>query len=85
MTRQRTLCQSAELCNVAPFPIQRPATHGWLPALHFAPGEFARLDAACGTAAQCDITIRGTLRELSVSPEMPTSMKFSGVTLVAKA
>ena len=85
VTRQRALCQSADACNVAPFPIMRPATHGWLPALRFAPGEFARLDAACGTAAQCEVTIQGTLSELSVSAELPTSIKLSGVKLVTAA
>src|SRR5215203_4882951 len=37
--RQRMLCASAERCNVAAFPIQRPATHGWMPELAFAPGQ----------------------------------------------
>src|SRR5690349_3644830 len=39
VTRQRVLCQSAELCHVAAFPIQRPAKQGWLPQLSFAAGQ----------------------------------------------
>lgn len=79
VTRQRLLCLSADACHVAPFAVERPAKHGWLPALTFAPGEYAKLDAGCGTREQCDVEIEGTLAELVASPEMPTSMKFSDV------
>ena len=83
VTRQRLLCRTAEACHVAAFPIQRPATSGWMPALAFAPGEFAKLDAACGSAEQCELEVVGTLRELVVSPELPTSLKFADVRVMA--
>ena len=79
VTRQRLFCQTADACHVAAFPVQRPARQGWLPALAFAPGEFAKVVAACGSAEQCDLEIEGTLAELDVSPEMPTHMKLSDV------
>src|SRR5216110_2412932 len=39
VTRQRALCQSPSACNVAPFPVQRPATVGWLPELELTASE----------------------------------------------
>jgi hypothetical protein len=78
VTRQRLLCLTAEACHVAPFAIERPAKHGWMPALAFAPGEFEKIEAGCGNAAQCELEVEGKL-DLDVSPEQPTSMKFSGV------
>lgn len=79
--RQRTLCAKAENCNVAAFPIQRPATHGWMPELVFAPGQYDKLAAKCGTAEQCEITIEGTLAKLDVSAESPTKLRFEDVTV----
>jgi hypothetical protein len=43
VTRQRVLCRSADDCNVAAFPRQRPAKQGWMPLLSFAPGQYERL------------------------------------------
>ena len=80
--RQRMLCASAEQCNVAAFPIQRPATHGWMPELQFAPGQYEALAAKCGTAEQCELTFEGTLAKLEASAESPTRLRFEGVTLV---
>lgn len=81
--RQRDLCKSEDACNVAAFPIMRPALHGWMPLLKFAPGELAKLGAACGTAEQCDFTFEGTLSELDLSGEQPTRMTFSDVRIVS--
>lgn len=81
VTRQALLCRSAEACNVAPFPVQRPATQGWMPLLAFAPGEFEALAAACGERAQCDFTFEGTLTELDVSGERATKLRFGDVKL----
>lgn len=81
--RQRDLCKTEEACNVAAFPIMRPALHGWMPVLKFAPGELARLEAACGTAEQCDFTFDGRLSELNISGEQPTRMTFSDVRIVS--
>jgi hypothetical protein len=82
VTRHRTLCRTAEACNVAAFPVQRPAKHGWLPELSFAPGQFAALEARCGTAESCDVTIEGTLDKLELSGEMPTNLRLGNVRIV---
>jgi len=81
--RQADLCKTEERCNVAAFPIMRPAQHGWMPLLKFAPGELAKLDAACGTAEQCDFTFDGKLSELNISGEQPTRMTFTDVRIVS--
>jgi len=82
VTRQRLLCLSPDACHVAPFAIERPAKHGWMPALAFAPGEFEKVLAGCGAAEQCELEVEGKLAELNVSPEAPTSLKFSEVRVV---
>jgi hypothetical protein len=82
VTRQRLLCGSADDCNVAAFPIQRPAQQGWMPLLAFAPGQYDVLAQTCGNRDQCDVTIEGTLSELEVSPEFPTTVRLSGVRIV---
>ena len=83
VTRQRVLCLSADACHVAPFAIARPAKHGWLPALAFAPGEFDKVLAGCGTADQCQLEFEGKLAEVNISPEQPTSLKFADVRVVS--
>src|SRR6476646_2020615 len=35
VTRYSALCHDEGTCHIAPFPVQRPAKHGWMPALHF--------------------------------------------------
>ena len=84
VTRQRLLCRTAESCNVAVFPIERPAKHGWLPQLAFAPGQFAALESACGDREPCQVTIEGTLEQFEFSAEMPTNLRFSNVKIVTK-
>jgi hypothetical protein len=69
---------------VAAFPIQRPAKQGWLPALSFADGQYAALEAACGTAAMCDVTIEATVEKLELSAEMPTNVRLSGVKILTR-
>jgi hypothetical protein len=84
-TSNRTSIHSAESPvrrHVAAFPIQRPAQHGWLPALELAPGELAKLDTACAGAERCELTFEGTLKELAVSAELPTSVRFGDVRVV---
>jgi hypothetical protein len=82
VTRHRALCRDANACNVAAFPVQRPAQNGWLPGLSFAPGEFGKLASACGRSETCELTIEGTLDRLDVSPELPTSVHFTNVRVV---
>lgn len=84
VTRQRLLCQSADDCNVAAFPIERPAKQGWMPQLHFAPGQYDALTAMCGNQEQCEVTVEATMSQLDVSPELPTSVQLSNVRLVSQ-
>lgn len=79
--RQQLLCASAEHCNVAAFPIKQAATHGWMPELAFAPGEYDALVAKCGNAPQCEVTFEGTLAKLEASEDTPTRLHFDGVTI----
>jgi len=79
VTRHASLCASASACNVAAFPVKRPAQYGWLPGLTFAPGEYAKLDAWCGNTPSCEIEIEGTLSRLELSGELPTSVHFDRV------
>jgi len=79
VTRQRLLCRSADDCNVAAFPIQRPAKQGWMPQVQFAPGQYDVLTGLCGDQEQCSVTIEGTLSQLEVSPELPTRVQLSNV------
>ncbi len=83
VTRHAALCTTAERCNVAAFPVTRPAAQGWLPLLEFAPGQFDALVASCGDRADCDVTIEGTLVELDASGERATKLKFGNVMLAS--
>ena len=60
------------------------AVSGEVPGLRFAPGEFAKIDVGCSGSEQCQLEIVGTL-DLVVSPELPTSLKFSDVHVVSTA
>ena len=82
VTRQRLLCRSADDCNVAAFPIERPAKQGWMPQLVFAPGQDEAMTALCGGRDPCDVTVEGTLSQLDVSPELPTNVQLSNVRIV---
>lgn len=83
VTRQRVLCRTADACYVAAFPIQRPAQHGWLPKLELSTAELSKLEAACGDREQCQLTFEGTLRELALSADLPTSVRFGDVKVIA--
>jgi hypothetical protein len=85
VTRQRVLCRSADDCNVAAFPIQRPAKQGWMPQLQFAPGQFEALARVCGSREACEVTIGATIARLEVSPELPTSVQLSNVQIEPRA
>ncbi|MEO7733171.1 MAG: hypothetical protein ABIY55_19565 [Kofleriaceae bacterium] len=82
-TRYRAMCGAEAACNVAVFPVQRPARHGWMPKLGFAPGQYDALAAACGAREQCDFTFEGTLVELDASGDHATKLRFADVTVVA--
>lgn len=83
VTRYRSLCGAADACFVAPFPISRPAKHGWMPQLELSAGELAKVEAGCGAAEQCQVTFEGTLRELTASAEQPTALRISDVHIVS--
>jgi len=83
VTRHSVLCKTEHACNVAAFPIMRPALHGWMPLVSFAPGEFSKLERACGEAEQCEFTFDGKLEELHLSGEQPTRMRFANVRIVS--
>ncbi len=78
VTRYRSLCSAADACFVAPFPIERPAKHGWMPKLELSVPEMAKLDARC-PSAMCEFTFEGTLAELTASPDQPTALRFANV------
>jgi hypothetical protein len=82
VTRHAMLCRTADACHVAAFPVERPAKHGWMPGLSFAPGQFAALEARCGDRPTCEVTIEGTLARLEVSGELPTNLAFTNVRIV---
>lgn len=82
VTRHRLLCSSAAACHVAALPIQRPATHGWMPQLALSAREMESVEATCGTAEPCELTFEGTLSELVLSPELPTNVRFSDVRVI---
>lgn len=79
VTWHELLCHTAERCNVAAFPVQRPAAQGWMPVLRFAPGQFEAMLASCGDRAPCELSIEGTLGELDVSGERATTLRFDDV------
>jgi hypothetical protein len=80
--RSAVLCGSADACNVRAFPAS--TTYGWLPQLSFAAGQYDALAAKCGDAAQCEVTIEGTLAKLEANGDTPTNLKFEGVTIAAR-
>ena len=79
VTRHPALCAAPDACHVAAFPVERPARRGWLPGLELDPQEFAKLAAACGKADSCEVELEGTVHELVVSPEQPTSLSLGEV------
>jgi hypothetical protein len=82
VTRHRVLCSSASSCHVAAFPVQRPASHGWMPGLEMSDRELSDLDARCHGAERCELEIEATLSELTVSPEQPVSMVLGDVVVL---
>lgn len=81
--RHRALCQTEEACNVAPFPVQRPAQYGWMPRVTLTAGELAKLETACANQDPCAITIEGTLAHLDVTGDAATKLTFTDVNIVS--
>lgn len=84
VTRHRAFCRSATACNVAAFPIQRPAQQGWLPEIAFAPGQYEAMERQCAGAETCEVTLDGTLAQLEASPELPTSVTIRDARLATR-
>ncbi|HUS33282.1 MAG TPA: hypothetical protein VMZ53_32490 [Kofleriaceae bacterium] len=55
---------------------------GWLPSLELSTSEYAKIEAGCGDAEQCQLELDFKVRELDVSGDMPTSMRFSEVKVI---
>ena len=79
--RHPLLCGSDTACNVRAFPTQQPATYGWMPELHFAPGQYEALATRCAGVDQCEVTIEGMLAKLEANGDTPTNLQFEGVVI----
>lgn len=84
VTRARALCGAADACHVSAL-TERPARHGWLPGLSFAPGAFAALESACGAKDPCEIAITATVAEVVASPDKPQSVRLVGVRVAGES
>jgi hypothetical protein len=76
------LCRSRDACNVLPFDRagrDRAVVHGWMPQLLLDDSAFAAIARRCSGVASCEIGIEGTLSELTVDTENPTSLQFRDV------
>lgn len=80
------LCRSAGECHALPFDrlgADRAIVQGWMPRLRLDPATFAALQAGCAGRARCPVTVEGTVAELALSTEEPTSLTLAGVRLPA--
>ncbi len=78
-----TLCRRADNCNVFPFDHARGEARivqGWLPKLELDEVAHADLLARCGPAL-CVARVEATLSGFVLSPEDPTSLTFSDVSV----
>ena len=76
------LCRSRDACNVLPFDRagrDKSVVHGWMPRLLLDDSAFAAIARRCSGVASCEIGIEGTLSELTVDTENPTSLQFRDV------
>ena len=76
------LCRSRDACNVLPFDRagrDRSMVHGWMPHLILDDAGFAAIQRACQGKPGCEIGIEGTLSQLTLDTENPTSLEFRDV------
>ena len=76
------LCRSRDACNVLPFDRagrDRSVVHGWMPRLLLDDSAFAAIARRCSGVASCEVGIEGTMSELTVDTENPTSLQFRDV------
>ncbi|HKE16276.1 MAG TPA: hypothetical protein VKB80_15490 [Kofleriaceae bacterium] len=76
------LCRSREECNVLPFARagrDKAIVNGWMPHLVLDDTAFASIRRTCAGKPTCEIDMEGTLSQLSLDTEYPTSLEFSQV------
>ncbi len=76
------LCRSRDACNVLPFDRagrDKAIVHGWMPQLLLDDTSFAAIGRSCSGKPSCEIGIEGTLSELTLDTENPTSLQFRDV------
>jgi len=79
------LCRSAESCHALPFDrtgADREIVQGWMPRLRVDGATFAALRARCAGRARCPVTVEGTIAELTLSTDEPTSLTLDRVALL---
>jgi hypothetical protein len=76
------LCRRADACNAIPFQRagrDKAVVHGWMPRLLLDDTGFAAIRRACTGKPSCDVDIEGTLSQLRLDTENPTSLEFRDV------
>jgi hypothetical protein len=76
------LCRRADACNALPFQRagkDKSLVHGWMPRLLLDGANFAAIRRACTGKPSCDVDIEGTLSQLRLDTENPTSLEFRDV------
>jgi len=79
------LCRERDACNVLPFDRagrDRKVVHGWMPRLVLDDTAFAAIQRACTGRSSCSIDMEGTLSDLVVDTEQPTSLEFRDVRIL---
>ncbi len=79
-----TLCRRADACNVFPFDHAEAQTRivaGWLPNVVLSKADHTGLLARCG-AGLCVATVEATLSGFVLSPDDPTSLTFTDVSVL---
>ncbi len=79
------LCRSPETCHALPFDrtgADRSIVQGWMPRLRLDGASFAALQAGCAGRARCPVTVDGTIEQMTLSADEPTSLTLGAVELV---
>lgn len=79
------LCRSRDACNVLPFDRagrDKAIVHGWMPQLILDDASFAAIKRSCAGVPSCEIGVEGTLSQLTLDTENPTSLQFRDVRLL---
>ena len=79
------LCRSRVACNVLPFDRagrDKAIVHGWMPQLILDEASFAAIRRTCAGVPSCEIGVEGTLSQLTLDTENPTSLQFRDVNLL---